>query len=123
MILMANYNRMRNPKAKIGHVNHPVTKYYTVESNEIELCAYLKQLLNEYKVRFEKEHQNQFWFCGFMLCNTYNLYSVQEFSSSKTYVNGTMTDNIEEIRRYISAKPHSKPYTWTNREKPDWWEV
>ena len=27
-ILMANYNHERYPDAKIGHVHHPVTKYY-----------------------------------------------------------------------------------------------
>lgn len=46
-----------------------------------------------------------------------------EFKASKTYVNGVMTDDIEVIRHYISTKPHTKPLTWTNRQKPDWWET
>lgn len=118
-ILMANYNKWNYPNAKIGHVNHPVTKYY---SNDFrELVSYLNFLLKEYEYRFRKLHQNFFWYFGFN--NTIPCFMPKEFSDSKTYVNGKMTDNIEEIRRYISTKPHSKPYTWTNREKPDWWEV
>lgn len=46
-----------------------------------------------------------------------------EFEVSKTYVNGSMTDDIDAVRNYIITKPHTRPLTWTNRDKPDWWEV
>lgn len=120
-ILMANYNHENYPDAKIGHVNHPVTRYYSFYWQEIELCSYLKKLLFEYKTRFKKMHQDEFWFNGYMFSKVHYLSGIVDFSWSKTYVNGSMTDNIEEIRHYIMTKPHSKPYTWTNREKPDWW--
>lgn len=118
-ILMENYNKWNYPNAKIGHVNHPVTKYY---SNDFrELVSYLNFCLKEYEYRFQKLHQNFFWYFGFN--NTIPCFMPKEFSNSKTYVNGKMTDNIEEIRRYISTKPIKKKPTWTNRGKPDWWEV
>lgn len=120
-ILMANYNRVRYPKAKIGHVNHPVTVYYYRNAERDELVNYLEMLLFEYEYRFGRCHQNYFWWKGFRNDLTYAF--AYDFKYSKTYVNGKMTDDIEEIRHYISTKPHSKPYTWTNREKPDWWEV
>lgn len=47
---------------------------------------------------------------------------MNEFQEAKTYVNGSMTNDIEEIRHYISTKPMKKQPTWTNREKPDWWD-
>lgn len=120
-ILMANYNRQYFPEAKIGHVNHPVTKYYYSIPQKDELLSYLPDLFDEYLYRFKKEHQNYFWFDGFTkhmfyLPNDY-------FIHSKTYVNGNMTDDIEAIRHYIMTKPHTRPLTWTNREKPDWWEM
>lgn len=119
-ILMANFNRKYYLGAKIGHVNHPVTVFYFDEARTEELFSYLDELLAEYHIRFKKQHQNVFWSIGFR-CHVNEL--PKDFKLSKTYVNGKMTDNIEEIRHYISTKPHSKPYTWTNREKPDWWEV
>lgn len=119
-ILTANYNKHNYSSAKIGHVNHPVTVYYAHYT--YELVSYLSALLWEYRWRFQKEHQNWFWYCGYVNEKAYD-YMVNDFEKSKTYVNGTMTDNIEEIRHYIMTKPHNKPYTWTNREKPDWWEV
>lgn len=118
-ILMANWNKGRYPDAKIGHINHPVTVHY--RNCALELVAYLRFMLFEYEHRFEKKHQNYFWYFGFSY-QVPGIFPV-EFSASKTYVNGTMTDNIEEIRKYIMTKPHAKPLTWTNREKPDWWEV
>lgn len=36
---------------------------------------------------------------------------------------GVMTNDISKIRKYISTKPMQKNPTWTNRDKPDWWEV
>lgn len=119
-ILMANYNKYEHPEAKIGHVSHPVTKYYY--RNGFELCSYLFHLLCEYRWRFRKEHQNWFWYRGFCIDMGFDFFA-NNFGIAKTYVNGSMTDNIEEIRHYIMEKPHNKPYTWTNREKPDWWEV
>ena len=49
--------------------------------------------------------------------------SAQMLDDSHLYVDGQMTDDIEAIRKYISTKPMKKQPTWTNREKPDWWEV
>lgn len=118
-ILMANWNKGRYPDAKIGHIDHPVTVHY--RSCGRELVSYLKFLLYEYKYRFGKMHQNYFWYFGFN--NDIPCFMPKEFSASKTYVKGVMTDNIEEIRHYIMTKTHTKPLTWTNREKPDWWEV
>lgn len=60
---------------------------------------------------------------GFKYINCFYEISNDEFSNSKTYVNGVMTDDIEVIRHYISTKPQQKKPVWTNREKPDWWEV
>lgn len=130
-ILMANYNwslyyyDFGVPKdlhvPVIGHVNHPVTKFYRNKEKSYELFSYLRFLLLEYKYRFKKQHQNWFWLNGFMLI--YGFYPYIDFHNAKTYVNGTMTDDIEAIREYISTKPHTRPLTWTNREKPDWWEV
>lgn len=121
-ILMANYNRENYPDAKIGHVNHPVTVY--CKTVRLELCYYLKILLKEYKFRFGKEHQNYFWLKGFWDDYRLDYYPVmRNFCNSKTYINGQMTDDIEAIRKYISTKPMKKQPTWTNREKPDWWEV
>lgn len=120
-ILMANYNKKLFPDAKIGHVSHPVTMFYSQDYYKSELFRYLsKALIPEYKFRFGKEHQSYFWcegFYDFILCLN------DCFYGSKTYVNGHMTDNIEEIRQYIMTKPHKRPLKWTNRKKPDWWEV
>lgn len=128
-ILMANYNRDNYPDAKIGHVNYPVTVFYSEpitdsdkdESVRAELFCYTMDLLKEYEYRFKKRHQNWFWLNGFML--VYGFYPYIDFHNSKTYINGVMTDDISEIRKYISTKPMQKKPTWTNREKPDWWEV
>lgn len=120
-ILMANYNRDNYPDAKIGHVNHPVTKAYDEVASSNELFSYLYYLLFEYNIRFKKLHQNMFWWQGFKMFNHMTEHFV--FWESKTYVDGQMTDDIEAIRKYISTKPMKKQPTWTNREKPDWWEV
>lgn len=119
-ILMANWNYARYPDAKIGHVNHPVTVFYGEKQRKTELMDYLGWLLDEYLFRFDKEHQNRFWLDGFNRTPTFPLF---EFEVSKTYVHGSMTNDIESIRQYIMTKPHTRPLTWTNREKPDWWEV
>lgn len=121
-ILMANYNKRHYPKSKIGHVGHTVTKFYDFIEPEGELFCYLAVLLKEYKHRFNKLHQNYFWANGFIDCMSY-FYESQVFDYSKTYVDGQMTDDIEAIRKYISTKPMKKQPTWTNREKPDWWEI
>lgn len=60
-ILMANYNKENYPGAKIGHINHPVTKYYAYKSAKAELFKYLHILLDEYYYRFRKDHQNSIW--------------------------------------------------------------
>lgn len=130
-ILMANYNwslyyyDFGVPKdlhvPVIGHVNHPVTKFYRNKEKSYELFSYLRFLLLEYKYRFKKQHQNWFWYLGYG--ESKMPYMKGNFFLSKTLVNGTMTDDIEAIRKYISTKPHTRPFTWTNREKPDWWEV
>lgn len=122
-ILMANWSNKHFPDAKIGHLHHPITKYYSMENTTCELLAYLYFLTTEYYFRFRKEHQNYFWAVGFETENTKFKSVFDTFYASKTYVNGRMTDNIEEIRNYIMTKPHNKPYTWTNREKPDWWVI
>lgn len=120
-ILMANYNHTKYPETKIGHINHPVTKFYSKEDEMEELYSYLSYLLDEYLYRFNKEHQNYFWLEGF----TKDIYYInrETFKFSKTYVNDHMTDNIEEIRNYIMTKPHERKLTWTNRNKPDWWII
>lgn len=119
-ILMANYNRENYPDAKIGHVNHPVVKFYFDPYRACELFWYLDELLSEYCFRFGKQHQNTFWWIGFRL--HVNEMRDKKFNLSQTLVGDHMTDNIEEIRKYISTKPMQKKPTWTNREKPDWWE-
>lgn len=124
-ILMANYNHNINPFAKVGHISHPVTKFYAGKEESKELLSYLFVLAGEYSLRFGKEHQNVFWLFGFK--NLIPMYKFIEerksFTFSKTLVDRVMTDDIDAIRRYISAKPRTKPLTWTNCEKPDWWEV
>lgn len=122
-ILMANYNKENYPDAKIGHINHSVTKYYADKSARIELFKYLHILLDEYYYRFRKDHQNAIWWFGFKHINCLYEISSNDFLNSKTYVNGIMTDDIEVIRKYISTKPQQKKPVWTNREKPEWWEV
>lgn len=124
-ILMANYNHKLFPESKIGHVSHPVTIFYKSQSCTIELFNYLSTLLEEYSSRFGKDHQNYFWWIGFsgVVYGEKRIHKIQKFTFSKTYVNGTMTDDIEAIRKYISTKPHTLPLTWTNRDKPNWWEV
>lgn len=119
-ILMANWNHEHYPDAKIGHVNHPVTKFYKPIECKKELIQYLDWLLDEYLYRFGKEHQNRFWTLGFSMWETFPYF---EFHLSKTLVNGSMTDNIEEIRNHIMTKPMQKKPTWTNRDKPEWWVV
>lgn len=122
-ILMANYNKWNYPDAKIGHVNHPVTVFYRNSITENELYSYLFHLTYEYKKRFGKAHQNSMFLIGYMECmNKPDMAFLKEFSDAKTYVNGIMTNDISEIRKYISTKPMQKKPTWTNREKPDWWE-
>lgn len=118
-ILMANYNHKNYPNAKIGHLNHPVTKFYSVTKPEYELVSYLSNLFDEYLYRFKKEHQNYFWLLGF----TENVFYNQEenFSSSMTYIKDHFSGNIEEIRNYIMTKPHVRKLKWTNRTKPSWW--
>ena len=123
-ILMANYNHCCFPDAKIGHINHPVTKFYAEGDEEFELYSYLNFLLKEYKFRFQKKHQNELWLVGFSkVVMILKRKPFDYFSCSKSFVNDSMTDNIEEIRKYISTKPMKKKPTWTNRNKPDWWEV
>ena len=125
-ILMANYNHERYPDAKIGHVNNPVTVFYSNDNLMCELLNYTEELINEYEIRFKKTHQNYFFVEGFYAeyvrekCG-YDIF-LDNFIHSKTYVNGNMTDDIDAIRKYIMTKPHTRPLTWTNREKPDWWE-
>lgn len=118
-ILMANYNHTKYPETKIGHINHPVTVFYSKKEAKDELLSYLSDLFDEYLYRFHKEHQNYFWLKGFVE-DIFYLPS-NYFQCSKTYVNDHMTDNIEEIRNYIMTKPHERKLTWTNRSKPDWW--
>ena len=120
-ILMANYNQYYFPCAKIGHVTHPVTVFYYDTDRTTELFSYLDQLLYEYCFRFRKQHQNVFWWVGFR--SKVEEVLPKEFRYSKTYINGVMTDDISEIRNYISTKPMQKKPTWTRRQKPDWWEV
>lgn len=121
-ILTANYNEGRCEEyAVIGHLHHPVTRYYSDAKQTDELVSYLDKLCTEYYIRFGKEHQNYFFLRGFQIENPQFRVSYRNFSASKTYVKGRMTDDIDEIRRYISTKPHTKPLTWTRREKPDWW--
>lgn len=123
-ILMANYNREHYPDAKIGHVNHPVTVFYSQGKNQSgELITYLYYLLHEYRERFGKSHQNEFWRIGFYNDTKPFVRVDATFVYSKTYVNGVMTDDISEIRKYISTKPMQKKPIWTRRQKPDWWEV
>lgn len=120
-ILMANYNRKKYPDAKIGHINHPVTVFYSNPDGVYELFHYLDELLEEYFIRFGKQHQNAFWWSGFYP-ETLSLDRIDdEFRYSKTYVNGVMTNSIEEIREYIMNKPHKRALKWTNRDKPNWW--
>lgn len=119
-ILMANYNHERYPDAKIGHVNHPVTVFYRDKQRKTELMEYLRWLLDEYLFRFGKEHQNGFWLECFYKTMSFPMF---EFEVSKTYVNGSMTDDIDAVRNYIITKPRTRPLTWTNRDKPDWREV
>lgn len=33
-----------------------------------------------------------------------------------------MNMRVEAIRHYIMTKAHTRHLTWTNRDKPDWWE-
>lgn len=121
-ILMANWNHEHFPLAKIGHIHHLVTKFYRDYAAKSELICYLGSLLTEYFVRFDKHHQNEFWFLGFTYHVVYHKKRKNIFKFGKTYVNGRMTDDIDEIRRYIATKPHRRPLTWTRREKPDWWK-
>lgn len=118
-ILMANYNYQSYPNAKIGHINHPVTKFYSNTETRDELISYLCDLLDEYLYRFGKYHQNYFWVNGFVQYMNFVPYAF--FKNAKTYVNDHMTDNIEEIREYIMNKPHVRKLKWTNRNKPYWW--
>lgn len=123
-ILMANWNDGRSESyAVIGHLHHPVTKYYAGIKQTEELLSYLFELLTEYYIRFGKEHQNFFWAIGFAHDNPQYFHNFSNFSKSKTFVHDHMTDDIEEIRKYIMTKPHKRPLKWTNRKKPDWWEV
>lgn len=124
-ILMANWNHKHYPTAKIGHLNHPVTKFYKCEDCMSELANYCYSLVFEYLIRFGKRHQNEFFIDGYAEYEYQHnrLYFCNTFVKSKTYVNGTMTDNIEKIRNYIMTKPMKKKPTWTNRKKPDWWVV
>lgn len=122
-ILMANYNKECYPNAKIGHVNHPVTKFYASDEAAAELLTYTHFLCCEYLRRKGKDHQNWFWVLGFESLFQNTSFIPLSFRFSKTYVNGIMTDDIEAIRHYISTKPQKKKPVWTNREKPEWWEV
>lgn len=117
-ILTANYNHEKFPSAFVGHINHPVTKYYRDKNAKEELVSYLLYLLLEYKYRFGKLHQNFFWYYGFT--SLYNFPKLEEFTYSKSYV-GNMTSNINDIRYYISTKTYTKDIVWTKREKPLWW--
>ena len=95
-ILMANYNRRRYPFTKIGHVNHPVTVFYSGSEEIIELWGYL---------RFGKMHQNALWVEGYMATMGPFDTSITEFERAKTLVGDNMTGDIDEIRRHIMPKP------------------
>lgn len=122
-ILMANYNKEHYPDAKIGHINHPIVKYYADEQERKELYIYLGILLDEYKYRFKKCHQNEFWHCGFWNEMEDDCLSSQDhFKCSKTLIEDKiLTDDIAAIRNYIMNKEHKRVLKWTNRIKPDWW--
>lgn len=120
-ILMANRNKEIFPGAKIGHINHPVTKFYAKTSARNELLGYLYALLMEYCFRFGKDHQNLMWWFGFKSIGIIDGIVFDYFSDSKTLVDRVMTDDIEVIRWYISTKPHTRPLKWTGRNKPEWW--
>ena len=122
-ILMANYNHKLYPNAKIEHINHPVTKFYANKDCLTELVNYGYELVIEYRNRFEKTHQNEFFLDEYVRRTEDIVYICGSFAESKTYVNGSMTDNIDSIRNYIMTKPHTRPLIWTNREKPDWWKM
>ena len=119
-ILMANWNHEHFPDAKIGHLGHTVTKFYSSMGPKVELLEYLPRLFDEYLFRFGKEHQNRFWYLGF--CEFHGIPD-DSFKFSKTYVNGIMTDDIAAIRHYIMTNLQQKKPVWTNREKPEWWEL
>lgn len=93
-ILMANYNHERYPDAKIGHIKHPVTVFYSDGAQKIQLLMYLRGLLEEYEYRFKKQHQNSFWCGGYAHAMMFIPFP-GIFNGSKTFVNGHMTDNIE----------------------------
>lgn len=118
-ILMANYNYGIFRNKKIRHLNHPVTIFYNEVKTEIELVSYLYELLWEYVYRFNKHHQNHFWFLGYV--GGSESYMVDKFEHSKTLVNRALTDDIDEIRKYIMTKEHKRPLKWTRRDKPEWW--
>lgn len=46
-ILMANFNKKYYPYSNIGHINHPVTKWYSEKEKADELFSYLRFLLYE----------------------------------------------------------------------------
>lgn len=122
-ILMANYNKEHYPSAKIGHVNHPIVKYYAGEQEVEELYIYLGILLKEYEYRFKKWHQNYFWYRGFWDEIDSNSFSIRDhFKCSKTLIEDkVLTDNISTIRDYIMNKEHKRALKWTGRTKPEWW--
>lgn len=118
-ILMANYNHSHFPDAKIGHLNHPVTKFYSETEPKDELISYMSDLLQEYSFRFGKIHQNYFWLEGFTENIFYN--PVDCFDYSKTFIKDHFSNDIKEIRNYIITKPHVRKLKWTRRYRPEWW--
>lgn len=118
-ILMANYNLERYPRAKIGHFHHPVVVY--CNGLEKELASYLRYLLDEYEYRFDKKHQNWFWYFGFWAMMIEGE-PMTRFENLKTYIRDGFSDSIEQNRIYISTKPHVRPLRWTERDKPEWWK-
>lgn len=124
-IMTANYNKEHYPDAKIGHVNQTVVKYYAREQEKQELYTYLGFLLEEYKFRFKKQHQNVFWYCGFWVSGFSNCScwpSQNVFKCSKTLVDDkVLTNDISTIRDYIMNKEHKHVLKWTGRTKPEWW--
>lgn len=124
-ILMDNYNHSVFPDSNIVNISDSINIFYRSQRCELELFNYMSKLLEEYSFRFRKDHQCYFWWLGFcgVIYGEKRIRELRKFHYSKAFLDGDMIDDIEAVQKYISTKLMKKQPTWTNREKPDWWEV
>lgn len=121
--LIYNYQNVKNSKIDIFD---PLIQIHLNEKSRYELISYLKEMITEYKFRFETVNIMGFWFIGYCHTNGINLKNIvlpEKFNDTKTTICGNLTNNVDIICTYfVNNMEPSKGFSWTKREKPKWWD-